>query len=927
MASLTRKPAYIFSLAEFSSIVKKYVWLALGILYLQACQEREFNNPFDPLVPKTLSTSVLPSGAGKINVSPAGTSYKTDDVVTLIPEPNEHWVFKNWEGDASGTSSPLSVTMSSNKSITAVFTKRNYPLNLTVEGEGTVSERIVFSPSGRDYPHSTIVELTPVPKQGWLFDSWSGDLTGKTVPQNITVDNPKNVKAKFVPQQISNLACASALTTGTLVAGIPANGVTSEIPYITVAGGSYVGQSVTSTGVTGLTATLVQGNFSPLSGKLIFTITGTPSGPGTANFAISIAGQSCTFTRVVNGIGTISALNCGGASNNGALNVGVAASNVTSVIPYTSGNGSAHQGQIITSTGVTGLTATLAPGNFANGNGTLTYTITGTPSSLGNANFALNIGGQTCSLSRTVTSSTGSISELNCAGASTSGILNANQIASGVAGSIPYAGGNGGVHSGLTATSTSVIGLTLTVNSGSFENGNGVLEYTISGTPSGSGTANFALSIGGRTCNLSRVVSQLVGSISALNCSTASILGTLIAGSSASGVSSSVPYSGGNGGAYSGQIVNSTGITGLTATLVGGVFANGSGELVYTITGTPSGTGTASFALSIGGRNCTLTRVVNQNTGTISALNCSSATASGSLTEGTLAVGVSSLVPYTGGNGGTYTGQAVNSTGVSGLTATLVAGSFVNGSGSLTYTITGTPSGSGTASFALSIGGRTCTLTRTVIASTTSTYPSGTVLCAGIQAAIVPVTNAATGKTWMDRNLGASRAATSSNDTQAYGDLYQWGRRADGHHCRNSATSTVLSSSDTPLNSAFILGSGVTGDWRNPQNTNLWQGVSGINNPCPSGYRLPTSTELNAEVQSWGAAKNSSGAFASPLKLTTAGARIASNGSLFSSVGSYWTSQVDGNGSITLDVYDNAASTNFFKTDRGDGSSVRCIKN
>ena len=321
MASLTRKPACIFSFADFFSKVKNRVLLVLSILFLQACQEREFNNPFDPLVPKTLSTSVLPSGAGKINVSPGGTSYKTDDVVTLIPEPNEHWVFKNWEGDATGSSIPLSVTMSSNKSVTAVFTKRNYPLNLTVEGEGTVSERIVFSPSGRDYPHSTIVELTPVPKQGWLFDSWSGDLTGKTVPQNITIDNPKNVKAKFVPQQISNLACASALTIGTLVAGIPANGVISEIPYTTVAGGSYVGQSVTSTGVTGLTATLVQGNFSPLSGKLIYTITGTPSGQGTANFAISIAGQSCTFSRVVNALGTITGLNCAGATNNGALNV------------------------------------------------------------------------------------------------------------------------------------------------------------------------------------------------------------------------------------------------------------------------------------------------------------------------------------------------------------------------------------------------------------------------------------------------------------------------------------------------------------------------------------------------------------------------------------------------------------------------------
>ncbi len=928
MDALRKRFTRILKLNSIFTLEGSGVGFLLFVLLLTSCQEREFANPFDPQVPKTLTTSVLPSGAGSINLSPSGSSFKTDEVVTLIPEPNQHWVFKNWEGDASGTTNPLKLTMSSNKSIVAIFIRRNYPLNITMEGEGTVGERVVFTPSGREYPHSTIVELTPIPKQGWLFDGWSGDLTGKNVPQNITIDNPKTVKAKFVQQQISNLACASALNTGNLVTSLAAAGVSSSIPYTTLSGGSYVGQSVSSTGVTGLTATLASGNFSPVSGNLTFTITGTPSGAGTASFAISIGGQTCTFTRVVNPLGTIAGLNCGGAANNGALISGAAASNVSSVVPYTGGNGSAHLGQIIASTGVTGLTATLAPGNFANGNGNLTYTISGTPSATGNATFALSIGGQTCSLTRVVTSLTGSISDLNCGAASSTGVLNGNQPASGVSGSIPYAGGNGGIHSGLSVTGTGVSGLTLTINPGSFANGNGTLEYSISGTPFGTGNVSFALIIGGRACTLTRVVNQIAGSISALNCSSAANSGTLVAGISASGVGSSVPYTGGNGGVYAGQVVGSTGVTGLTASLAGGTFGNGNGTLEFTITGTPSGSGTASFALNVGGRTCTLTRAVIQNSGTISNLACSSATNTGTLTQGTAASGVSSSVPYTGGNGGSHLGQSVSSTGVGGLTATLAPGAFTNSSGSLTYIITGTPTGSGTASFALSIGGRTCTLSRTVGSIETSIYPANTFSCDGVLAAIVPVTSPATGKTWMDRNLGASRAATSSTDSQSYGDLYQWGRRADGHQCRNSATTSVLSSSNTPTHSDFILGSSTTGDWRNPQNPNLWQGASGgTNSPCPSGYRLPTAGELNAELQSWGSAKNSSGAFSSPLKLPKAGSRIASSGALFSNVGSYWTSNVDGNGAATLDIYDNAANTNFYTTNRGDGSSVRCIKN
>lgn len=96
-------------------------------------------------------------------------------------------------------------------------------------------------------------------------------------------------------------------------------------------------------------------------------------------------------------------------------------------------------------------------------------------------------------------------------------------------------------------------------------------------------------------------------------------------------------------------------------------------------------------------------------------LNCAGANHSGILTSRVSASGVSTTIPYTDGNGSAYASQSVNSTGVTGLTATLPAGNFANGSGTLTYTITGTPSSSGTASFTIIIGGQTCTFTRNII--------------------------------------------------------------------------------------------------------------------------------------------------------------------------------------------------------------------
>jgi uncharacterized protein (TIGR02145 family) len=206
-----------------------------------------------------------------------------------------------------------------------------------------------------------------------------------------------------------------------------------------------------------------------------------------------------------------------------------------------------------------------------------------------------------------------------------------------------------------------------------------------------------------------------------------------------------------------------------------------------------------------------------------------------------------------------------------------------------------------------------------------SAYTSGSVFCAsGVGTTVVEVTNSSTGKIWMDRNLGASQVATSSTDANSYGDLYQWGRGSDGHQCRNSATTLTLSSIDVPGHGDFITINSSPYDWRSPQNTNLWQGVNGVNNPCPSGYRLPTETEINAERLSWGS-QNDAGAFASPLKLPLAGSRFGSNPlNAVGSSGSYWSSTVSGTEARYLDF--DSGNANMYTYYRAYGFSVRCLK-
>ena len=205
-------------------------------------------------------------------------------------------------------------------------------------------------------------------------------------------------------------------------------------------------------------------------------------------------------------------------------------------------------------------------------------------------------------------------------------------------------------------------------------------------------------------------------------------------------------------------------------------------------------------------------------------------------------------------------------------------------------------------------------------------YPAGSVFCLSGPTQIVPVLSPSTGKIWMDRNLGASQTAISNTDALAYGDLYQWGRRADGHQCRNSAITSTISSGDQPTNGNFILCSNSLLDWRSPQNNNLWQGTTGVNNPCPVAYRLPTMAELEAERVTW-SSNSSLGAFSSPLKLQTAGDRSYINGSIneIGISGSYWSSTVDSIYSRHLVL--NSSSSGLYGRARGDGASIRCTKN
>jgi uncharacterized repeat protein (TIGR02543 family) len=129
-------------------------------------------------------------------VSPESGSFGENEAVELLATPDSTYVFVNWTGSSTDTDNPFSVTMDSDKSYTANFVKKQYPLTIIIEGEGAVSEEIVTNGRVEDYDVGTLVQLTATPSQGWKFNGWK-ELEVETNPLEVTITEAITLTAKF----------------------------------------------------------------------------------------------------------------------------------------------------------------------------------------------------------------------------------------------------------------------------------------------------------------------------------------------------------------------------------------------------------------------------------------------------------------------------------------------------------------------------------------------------------------------------------------------------------------------------------------------------------------------------------------------------------------------------------------------------------
>jgi uncharacterized protein (TIGR02145 family) len=121
-----------------------------------------------------------------------------------------------------------------------------------------------------------------------------------------------------------------------------------------------------------------------------------------------------------------------------------------------------------------------------------------------------------------------------------------------------------------------------------------------------------------------------------------------------------------------------------------------------------------------------------------------------------------------------------------------------------------------------------------------------------------------------DQSLDEIIFDSDTTSSDAKGWLFQWGRAADGHQWRGSETEpgpVTLPDDDNPIPSdnpaygKFITNGIAPLDWRDPQRDYLWRNYNDGRFPCPSGWRIPSSSE-------WGSIYRTGSSYGSPDSAT-----------------------------------------------------------
>lgn len=145
---------------------------------------------------------VSPINAGNIEINQDSPSYypfistiTNGESVTVKAVAEPGYRFEYWEGDLAGSTNPVNLTIDSNKSITAYFSRETPELTIHTSGEGSTQP----AKGSYEFSYGAVIDISAIPDSGWEFDGWTGNVPDiDSNKLEIIMDSDKDVTANFI---------------------------------------------------------------------------------------------------------------------------------------------------------------------------------------------------------------------------------------------------------------------------------------------------------------------------------------------------------------------------------------------------------------------------------------------------------------------------------------------------------------------------------------------------------------------------------------------------------------------------------------------------------------------------------------------------------------------------------------------------------
>ena len=130
--------------------------------------------------------------------------FESGEVVQFMAVPEEGYQFDGWSGDVSGTNPAVRLVMDGNKRVVALFSQAEAVAEicyLKVTEDPSEGGHIRHSAGGGEgefrFESGEVVQFMAMPEDGYEFEHWSGDVSGRDPSVRLVMDGNKRVVAHF----------------------------------------------------------------------------------------------------------------------------------------------------------------------------------------------------------------------------------------------------------------------------------------------------------------------------------------------------------------------------------------------------------------------------------------------------------------------------------------------------------------------------------------------------------------------------------------------------------------------------------------------------------------------------------------------------------------------------------------------------------